>query len=986
MTALNFRPFKFKLHISTLLMFVVFISCLFLALFTYHSSKKLAEKNADQVKNLLIRDVNTKVSRMMVGPLAIVNLTSRQVGVQSLAKASTFEERMISVPFMAEALSSVDHVMSIYAGYNNGDFFMLRRKSGNNIPEEFASKANWIVRSITRDEYGVRKLSIIYLNDEFQTVGKKTNRTTYDPRRRPWYKQALDASEPVITDPYWQASDQVPGVTFARRNLLPEAERLELLKKGHTRYNEVVIGADVYLDALSEQLAVSQITPSTQITLFDSKGQLMAYKDRSKLVVNLDDNKGQRQANHADLGLPELTAVHTNWSRVVNSGDGDWEFTLNGDRWQGKLIQLSVEHGPPLYLSIIVPESELYAEVNSIRDNVIVISLFFILLMLPIAFWISRLFARPLEHINDEANAIRRFDFSESKPTNSMIMEISELEQSIESVKRTINRFIEINMIVASEDNFEHLLSSLLQETLIAGEAGSGALYLTNTDNDLALHVTNVKKFSQKIEGSISKLPKVLDKAVTSLQVCNQKIQLSDLTESGLDSLAIDTDEMFALAIPLVNRQKSLTGAMLLISGKPYDNGLVDFITALAASSAISLETRELIEAQKELFEAFVKLIAGAIDAKSPYTGGHCARVPELTKMLAKAANDDKADFNDFQIKDDGEWEAIHIASWLHDCGKVTTPEYVVDKATKLETLYDRIHEVRMRFEVLRRDAQIAYWQGIAEGGDSDKLKQQLEQENQRIDDDFAFIAECNEGGEFMAPERIERLKGIASRTWMRTLSDRIGISHEELQRKECYPEAELPVSEPLLADKPEHAFTRSEKDQMPEDNPWGFKLDVPELLYNKGEVYNLSVGRGTLSQEERYKINEHIVQTIIMLSALPFPKHLREVPEIAGGHHEKMDGTGYPKRLKKDEMSLVARIMAIADIFEALTAVDRPYKKGKTLSQAIKIMSFMCKDNHIDPDLFRLFLKSGVYRVYAEKFLLKNQIDDVDIAEYLTT
>lgn len=986
MTASNFRPFKFKIHISTLLVIVVFVSCLFLALFTYHSSKKMAEKNADQVKNLLIRDVNTKVSGMMTGPLAIVNLTSRQIGVQSLAKASTFEERMISVPFLAEALNSVNHVMSIYAGYNNGDFFMLRRKSANNIPEEFVSKAKWIVRSITRDENAVRKLSIFYLDSNFQIVGKKINRTTYDPRRRPWYKQALDASEPVITDPYWQASDQVPGLTFARRNLMPEKERLELIKKGLTRFNEIVIGADVYLDALSEQIADIQITPSTQITLFDSKGRLMAYKDRSKLVVNLDDKRTQRQASHADLGLPELTAVHENWSRLVNSDDENWDFTVNGDHWQGKMTQLSVEYGPPLYLSIIVPENELYAEVNSIRNNVIVISLFFIMMMLPIALWISRLFARPLEHINDEANAIRRFDFSESKLTNSMIMEISELEQSIESVKKTINRFIEINMVVASEENFEHLLSSLLQETLVAADAGSGALYLTNADNNLALHVTNVKHYSKKIEGSVSKLPKVLEEAVTRLEVKNHKINLSELSESDLDILAIDTDEMFALAIPLMNRQKSLTGAMLLISGKPYDSGLVDFITALAASSAISLETRELIEAQKELFEAFVKLIAGAIDAKSPYTGGHCARVPELTKMLAKAANEDKDDFNDFKIKDDGEWEAIHIASWLHDCGKVTTPEYVVDKATKLETLYDRIHEVRMRFEVLRRDAQIAYWQGIAEGGDPDQLKSQLEEENRRIDDDFAFIAECNEGGEFMAPERVERLKEIANRTWLRTLSDRIGLSHEELQRKERYPEAELPVFEPLLADKPEHAFIRTEKDQMPEDNAWGFKLDVPELLYNKGEVYNLSVGRGTLSQEERYKINEHIVQTIIMLSALPFPKHLSKVPEIAGGHHEKMDGTGYPKRLKKDEMSLVARIMAIADIFEALTAVDRPYKKGKTLSQAIKIMSFMCKDNHIDPDLFQLFLKSGVYQDYAEKFLQKNQIDDVDLLEYIST
>jgi hypothetical protein len=235
-----------------------------------------------------------------------------------------------------------------------------------------------------------------------------------------------------------------------------------------------------------------------------------------------------------------------------------------------------------------------------------------------------------------------------------------------------------------------------------------------------------------------------------------------------------------------------------------------------------------------------------------------------------------------------------------------------------------------------------------------------------------------------MAPEKLERLRAIGALTWLRTLDDRLGIAHEEKERKARTPAATLPVAEPLLADKPEHLFERRPQDRMPADNKWGFRMPVPELLYNKGELYNLSVGRGTLSEEERYKINEHIVQTLIMLSQLPFPKHLRQVPEIAGGHHEKMDGTGYPRRIARDEMSPLARMMAIADIFEALTAVDRPYKKGKTLSESIRIMSFMKKDQHIDPELFDLFLRSGVYREYAERFMKPEQIDPVDIEQYL--
>ncbi|MGB7391351.1 HD-GYP domain-containing protein, partial [Marinomonas sp.] len=194
-----------------------------------------------------------------------------------------------------------------------------------------------------------------------------------------------------------------------------------------------------------------------------------------------------------------------------------------------------------------------------------------------------------------------------------------------------------------------------------------------------------------------------------------------------------------------------------------------------------------------------------------------------------------------------------------------------------------------------------------------------------------------------------------------------------------------LPIKEPLLADRPEHLFERPDSEKLPEGNPWGFKMDVPEFLYNRGELHNLSIQRGTLTPEDRYKINEHIVQTIKMLDKLPFPKHLKSVPELAGGHHEKMDGTGYPKRLTRDDMSPVSRMMAVADIFEALTAVDRPYKKGKKLSEAIKIMSSMVTNQHIDPDIFRLFLESKAYLAYAQEYMNPDQIDDVPIADYLS-
>jgi hypothetical protein len=286
---------------------------------------------------------------------------------------------------------------------------------------------------------------------------------------------------------------------------------------------------------------------------------------------------------------------------------------------------------------------------------------------------------------------------------------------------------------------------------------------------------------------------------------------------------------------------------------------------------------------------------------------------------------------------------------------------------------------------VLKRDVWINYWQALAQGGEEQRLVQQRSTELAELDDDFAFVARCNLGSEAMAEADMQRLRAVAQRTWSRTLDDRLGVSWEENRRQAQTPPPALPVDEPLLADKAEHLFERPENERIPEDNPWGFKLDVPTYKYNRGELYNLSIARGTLTSEERYIINHHMVQTILMLNHLPFPGHLSTVAELAGGHHEKMDGTGYPKRLKREDMSLPARMMAIADIFEALTAADRPYKKAKTLSEALGIMAFMCRDAHIDPELFGLFLDAHIYLQYARRFLDPQQIDAVDTASLLS-
>ena len=290
--------------------------------------------------------------------------------------------------------------------------------------------------------------------------------------------------------------------------------------------------------------------------------------------------------------------------------------------------------------------------------------------------------------------------------------------------------------------------------------------------------------------------------------------------------------------VPLTNRQQQVVGVLLLAQdadamSAALHEDVMALVEAVSGTAAVAIESQRLLLEQKRLLQSFIELVAGAIDAKSPYTGGHCQRVPELTKMLARAAERAKdGPFKDFALSED-QWEELHIAAWLHDCGKVTTPEYVVDKATKLETVYDRLHEVRMRFEVIKREAEAASWKAISGGAERAAALAGLERLWRTLDEEFAFVARSNEGGEFMAKEDVERLKKIAERRWTRTLDDRIGLSHEEKARKARSPAPALPVSEPLLADRPEHIFEREERDRIAADNPWGFKLAVPKYLYN---------------------------------------------------------------------------------------------------------------------------------------------------------
>ncbi|WP_249362593.1 MULTISPECIES: HD domain-containing phosphohydrolase [unclassified Pseudoalteromonas] len=472
------------------------------------------------------------------------------------------------------------------------------------------------------------------------------------------------------------------------------------------------------------------------------------------------------------------------------------------------------------------------------------------------------------------------------------------------------------------------------------------------------------------------------------LAIIKEKIQISILVTGLCLLLLLPVSWFFASSI--VNPILKLVGENKKIQQRDYNEVStlsshileIHYLASSMVDMSRSIEQHE--NSQKALMESFVELIAQAIDDKSPYTAGHCERVPELGIWLADAASGstDEA-FSEFSFKTPDERREFRLAAWLHDCGKITTPEHIVDKGTKLETIYNRIHEVRTRFEVLLRDAKITYYeQLLAHPEQQSVLKQKLEQQTEKLHADFSFIAACNVGGEFMDEAQLSRLHEVASIKWQRHFDASLGLSPLEEMRMADLKNQHLPVEESLLSDKPSDLIPHEKAVEYPES--LGINMAIPEYKYNLGEVYNLSVARGTLTAEDRFKINEHVISTIRMLGSVPFPKELAKVPRYASTHHETLKGTGYPRKLTAEQLSIPERVLVLADIFEALTAADRPYKKAKPLSVAIDILAKMVADQHVDEDVFKLFLTSGIYLKYAKRYLNPEQIDDVDIAKYL--
>ena len=923
----------------------------------------------------------------------------------AFAEEPTHKAMRRDTPALKALLDSNEQLMSAYIGYADGAFHQLIAIRDNAfLFQKYAAPEHsaFIDRTIAPGGESGRSQTWRFLDADLEEISTRTDAAVaYDPRSRPWFAQAKKSRHSAFTAPYVFSSSRLPGITCAKA------------------FSGGVIGVDVTLAQLGELLARQHVAEHGRIWIFDEENQLVAFPGQASKEAEGDEAQLPLAAEAAD---PVIRAVSAHLDSMDISQPRQFYLDVAGEPHFVSLTPTDARYGLRFVVGVAAPLKDITRHISRMTRRIALASAVCLLLFAPAFLLVSRLASRSVEALVRQAERIANFDFSPSPPLRTPVREVRQLAEAYEALKQTVRDrteklrqtqerlelLVREGVALSAEKDLATLVTLIFDTARDLTGADGGALYLME-NGELGVEMLSLGSESTVLGGlSGHPAPRVMVRpAIMSFLSANSVLRSAceaynakdiitireadlKLFPTGLPEEPTDHAIHSLIAAPIVTRQDEVLGVVQLFNpaclATEDDCGEVaDFVSSLTAQAAVTLDNRNLLNSLRDIFDSLIQVIATSIDAKSPYTAGHCARVPVLAEMLAEAAHEtEDGPLAAFRLDSEEERRQLWTASWLHDCGKVTTPEYVVDKATKLETIYNRIHEVRMRFEVLRRDAEIAHLQRLLDGGHDpvDSLRR-FEETLQELEAEFAFVAKCNIGGEYFSEEHEKRLETIAGRTWQRHFSDRLGISSEEQRARSGKDEPTLPATEHLLSDQPEHLVPRHKqyKDIM---DASGHPVETPQYEYNRGELYNLRIQRGTLTEEERFKINEHTLSGMEMLQKVPFPPNLGRVVEIATEHHETLIGTGYPLHKSQENLSVESRILSIADIFEALTASDRPYKQPKRLSEALRIMSFMCKDKHIDADLFEIFLRKGVFRQYAKQYLSPEQIDDIRIEDYL--
>ena len=950
-----------------------------------------------------------------------------------------------TMQLLGQVLNENPFIQSLYVGSENEDFFqIIHLKSSVTVRDKMNADSNdrWVTLKATGTGTD-RQMFISYVDSDFKVNRTVVSKTSFYPTQRPWFVKAVE-KHVKKTEPYLFKHMKVTGLSYAIRSgedvIGIDVELSMLNKKVTATALEMSLESDVesFIFNHNGEVVASNINLERDIEIPVSAPLALTEPQRALVmntpVLSVSNQNDWGPYDFSQAGEPQGFTIDLLKMLAQKTGlkfdfiNGFESNTLSEKYLRGTINVLhSVsgevpsygERSSPMYSTELAiagkNQRSLPVSLESVTAKLGVVSGFGMKEWLQAHY--SGLDIIEFDSLSDARYALAKGELPYLVDSFLTLDELNRLENTPEITVKKLD----------SPPTFHHMYIN----QKYAGLLDVLNLAIASITPEQLDYLKQKWLESDHWRGTFLPYPEVFQ-LVKDTSNYNTVVQQSIEGENHFVYVtpipsSIGGDDYFSVIIPgeIINNavnerlfKSSFVSALFMLClfplawrlGKPMTHSIYALrentkkIRDRNVDQSFSITTRvkeihELSETmmemmaeiqshekqQEEFIEAFIRLIAQAIDDKSPYTAGHCNRVPEIGMMLADAAEKcQSGKLKDFAFKSEAERREFRIAAWLHDCGKITTPEHIVDKGTKLEANYNRIHEIRTRFEVLRRDAKIEYLHALLHDEvNQEKAEAEFEEKVRQLNDDFEFLANANIGGEFMSEDKIARVKQIADKTWLRYFDDRLGLSpFEEMNTPEQ--NASLPVMEKLLQDKSEHIIRRIRPVEFEPEHR--IQMQVPEHLYNMGEVYNLTISRGTLTPEDRFKINEHMISGIKMLEALPFPPELSNVPRYASTHHETLKGTGYPRKLNGDDLSIPERILVIADIFEALTAGDRPYKKAMSITVAIDTMYQMALEEHLDIDLFLLFLESGVYLDYAKKFLPESHVFEVDIQKYRLT
>ena len=945
----------------------------------------------------------------------------------------------------AQTLSLNPGLYAIYMGFDNGRFYELINLQAHPLVRsrlDAAPEARWLMA--TRDSEAAHK-TLLYLDHQLKILSQTREPSSYDPRTRPWYLQA--SSDGVFqTAPYIFDSLAAPGRTYSLRLTKTAAVigidiTLDAITD-HLQALPVAHGTELYLHDVHGRIIASNAPPLN--SYLPEVAPLVLSDEEQALVETLSPLRVSNELDWAPVdfaisGDPNGYAVDV--LALISQMTGlDFQF-VNGHTWPA-LVQLYQEGNIDILQPILRNENN--ANLGLFSSSFLNLPFAFASRNdQPTITHLSQLNGKTLAIGEDwsiipvikerfpqvilhqypgTVDALRAVQNGEVNAAidNAAILRFIQRQFFLDglTIKDTVDTGLPADMgelfFMVHPD--QQPLRALLNKALAAippqahqqlsnkwlvnnqafsrfsGTVPYAALLKQRDDSNTALqefqdsgsdYYLYSRPFTTGTDLSFS--------AVAPGALITGPARNNALWAAGITTLCILILLPLAglFAAPIVSPIKRLEAETHKVKDRRYHEvkrirtRIVETEKLAASLYAMAQSIRQHEKNQEALMESFIELIAQAIDEKSAYTGAHCARVPELGMMLADAASrSDEAPFQHFSLDDERKRREFRIAAWLHDCGKITTPEHIVDKGAKLEANYNRIHEIRTRFEVLLRDADIDYLKAtLAHPEQQTEHDERWRARREELQQQFQVVADANVGGEFLSEKHKDALRYIGAQTWQRHFDDRLGLSPLDARRLGPGRD-DLPVTETLLADKPEHLIPHEHPPHYPEH--LGITLKPPHFQANLGELYNLLIDYGTLTDEDRFKINEHIINTIRMLDKLPFPEELAKVPHYASTHHERLDGKGYPRSLDQAQLEIPDRILAVADVFEALTASDRPYKNAKTVSESLRIMNSMVKEGHLDKDVLRLMLLSGVVEDYARQHLSADQLDVRDFREYL--